>query len=327
MLKTQIKLTILFLLITFFIVPVVYGKTYVSQQEIVAGTFVKITIEPIKENKKVLDEAFIEMKRIEKIFSIYDKDSEISQLNRLKKLKVSDDTIFLLKKSFYISSITNGAFDITCKPLIKLYKKAEKRNSAPTKNEIEETLKSVGWEKIILKGNVVEIPENFEIDLGGIAKGYMVDKVVEFLKKKDVKNGMVNAGGDIFAFGKNSKGKDWQIGIQHPLKKRYIQRRVGIRNSAIATSGTYERFYSIKGKKYGHIINPLTGKTVQGFPLSVTVVASDCATADGFATAFFVLGAKKSLQIIQKANNIGAFIIDGNRKIYESNNFTKLSFP
>ncbi len=315
---------ITFLFSTVFLVA---GEKYLSKQEIAMGTFVSITIEDTKNSESILDEAFTEIKRMEQLFSIYDKKSEISQLNTLKKLKVSSPTLSLLKKALDISDITGGAFDITCKPLLDLYKLAEKNNRPPTKKEIEDTLRYVGWKKIRIIGDIVELPENFEIDLGGIAKGYIVDKTADFLKERKIKNGIINAGGDIFAFGKNPQGKSWQIGIQDPYKKNKIMKRIKIENLGVATSGNYERFFSIRNKKYGHIVDPLTGKSVRNYPSSVTVIAKDCLTADAFTTAFFVLGEKKSIDLSNKLEGVETFIVGSNRRVHESKNFLRLFSP
>ncbi|HNS31676.1 MAG TPA: FAD:protein FMN transferase [bacterium] len=301
--------------------------SYLSRQETAAGTFVTITIEDTKNGDEILEGTFSLIRKLEKLFSSFDEESEISRLNRQKKTALSQETLLLLKKSFFISGISEGAFDITCKPITELYRTAEKRNRPPTEKEIEDVLIHVGWEKVKIKGNTAEIPEKSMIDLGGIAKGYIVDMAITRLKDRGVKNGMVNAGGDIYAFGKNPGGKDWQIGIRNPFRKNGIIRKISVRDFAVATSGDYERYFSIKNKKYGHIVNPATGRSVQDFPVSVTVTAPDCAIADGLATAFFVLGAKKSIRIADKIDGVEVFIIDANRITYESKNFSKFTLP
>lgn len=305
--------------------PVLEGA-YISRQEPAMGTFVTITIEQAEDSQSVLDDAFAKIRALEKRFSVFERESEISRLNRIKKLKVSEETLELIKKSIHVSSITGGAFDITCKPLSDLYRHAEERNVPPSDIELLEALERTGWQRIKISGSCVEIPGKMEIDPGGIAKGYIVDKTVQFLKDSGVENGMVNAGGDIYAFGRNPKGKKWQIGINDPFKKGAIRRIIEMSGFAVATSGDYERYFYIKNKKYGHIINPVTGKSVQDFPVSVTVSASDCAAADGLATAFFVLGAEKSVRLADKMEGVGAFIIDGDKRVYMSRDFLKGNF-
>ncbi|MCM8762703.1 MAG: FAD:protein FMN transferase, partial [Candidatus Omnitrophica bacterium] len=225
------------------------------------------------------------------------------------------------------SKITGGVFDITVLPLINLYREAEKKRVPPSDEDIRKILQYTGYEKIKIKDNIIQIPEKAEIDTGGIAKGYIVDNTTKFLKKNGVQNGLVNAGGDIYCFGRNPEGGKWKIGIRDPFNKEKTIKTIYISDCGVATSGDYERYLYIKGKKYGHIINPLTGKTVQDFPVSVTVIAPDTTTADAFATAFFVMGVEKSINLVNKLEEVSLFIIDGNGKLYESENFSKFTLP
>ncbi|MCX8082270.1 MAG: FAD:protein FMN transferase [bacterium] len=300
---------------------------YISREEPALGTFISITTEKTPNCEIILDNAFSLIKDIEKKFSRFISDSEISRLNRNKKIDASEDLIYVIKKSIEISRITGGAFDITVLPLIKLYKESEKKGIPPSAEEIKHILKYIGYKKIKIKDKYILIPEGTELDTGGIAKGYIVDKVALFLKQQGLKNGLINAGGDIYCFGKNPDGEKWKIGIRDPFNKEKTLKILYLSNCGIATSGDYERYLSIKGKKYGHIINPLTGKTVQNFPVSVTVIAKDTTTADGFATAFFVLGVEKSIRLANNLEGVDTFIIDGNGRYYESKNFSKFTLP
>ena len=302
-------------------------STFVSREEPALGTFVSITVEKSSNSEKILDGAFSLIRQLEKKFSVYIPDSELSQLNIKKKIEASDDLKYVIEKSIYISKITGGAFDITVLPLIKLYRVAEKRGMAPSDKEIRDIMQYTGYGKIKIKGNMIEIPDKTELDAGGIAKGYIVDRTAEFLKRQGMIGGLVNAGGDIYCFGENPEGRKWRIGIRDPFHKGRIIKTLYVSNCGVATSGDYERYLYIKGKKYGHIINPLTGRTVQDFPVSVTVIAPDATTADGLATAFFVLGAEKGLALADKLKDVGLFVIDGTGKSYESKNFSKFTLP
>ncbi|HOL22041.1 MAG TPA: FAD:protein FMN transferase [bacterium] len=300
---------------------------YVSREEPAMGTFVSITMEKSPNYEKILDGAFSIIKKLEKKFSVYIPDSEISRLNREKKIEASSDIIHVIKKSIEVSKITGGAFDITILPLINLYRESEKTGAPPSEEKIRMILQCIGYEKIRVKDNIIQIPKKTEIDTGGIAKGYMVDSTANFLKKNGINSGLVNAGGDIYCFGKNPEGGKWKIGIRDPFHKEKTVKTLYLNNCGVATSGDYERYLYIKGKKYGHIINPLTGKTVQDFPVAVTVIAPDATTADAFATAFFVLGIEKSINLVNKLEGISVFIINGDGKFYESRNFSKFTIP
>lgn len=324
--KTLLFFSLLCLLLFFvFVARKALRPSYVSREEPALGTFVSITIEKTQDCEAILNGAFKKIRELETIFSVHNPESELSRLNSLKKTGVSGQLLYLIQKSLHISEITGGAFDITVLPLIHLYKQAEKEGVPPSESQIKEALAYVGWTKIEINGTTVRIPG--ELDMGGIAKGYIVDKTAEFLREKGVKNGLVNAGGDIYCFGKSPGGGKWRIGIQDPFQKNSIIETLNISGFAAATSGDYERYLSIKGKKYGHIINPATGKTVQDFPAGITVIAPDTATADGLATAFFVFGVAKSIEISDRMDNVDVFIIDGNGKTYQSRNFALFTLP
>ncbi|HRR95747.1 MAG TPA: FAD:protein FMN transferase, partial [Candidatus Ratteibacteria bacterium] len=257
---------------------------------------------------------------LEKKLSIFEKESEVSKLNKNKSASVSNETIEVIKKAIEISKITDGAFDISCKPLVDLYKKCEKSGKPPGEEEIKNTLKKVNWKNIEIKGNNVSLKNGMEIDLGGIAKGYIVDKAVEFLKSKGIKNGLVNAGGDLYCWGNNPSGKKWKIAIRDPFEKEKTIGKINITEKSVATSGDYEQYVKIKGQKFSHIVDPRTGKTVQDFPVSVTVIANNCTTADALATGFFVIGTK-SIEIANKLKDVEILIIDKDKKNYKSKHF------
>lgn len=297
---------------------------FLEKKEFLLDTIFEIKIEDVKNGEEILNEAFEIVKNLENKLSIFKENSEISQLNKYKKYKLSREAIEVIKKSKYISEITEGAFDITCKPIIDLYKKKSKENKFPTGKEIEEVLKRVNWKKIEFKDDYVILPDGFEIDLGGIAKGYIVDKVTEFLKSKGIKNGLINGGGDIYCWGLNKEKKRWKIGIENPFEEGEIIGVFEITERGIATSGNYKRYLKIKNKKVGHIVNPKTGKPVEEIPVSVTVIAPDCTTADGFATGIFVLGIERGLKIANKSGNIDCLIIDKDKRIYKSSNFPQI---
>jgi len=294
---------------------------FLNKTEFLIDTFFEIKIEKVKDGEKILNEAVELVKNLENKLSIFKEDSEVSKLNKNKKYKVSDEVIYVIKKAIYVSEITDGTFDITCKPLIDLYKEKSKENKFPLDREIKESLKRVGWKKIKIKGNTIILLNDAEVDLSGIAKGYIVDKVYEFLKTKGIKNGLINAGGDIYCWGNNPEGKKWILGIEDPFEEEKIIGSFKITNKGIATSGNYKRYLKIKNKKIGHIVNPKTGLPVNEILISVTVIAPDCTTADGLATGIFVLGVEEGLNLVNKLKDIECLIVDKNGKIHKSQNF------
>ncbi|MCS7180008.1 MAG: FAD:protein FMN transferase [bacterium] len=294
---------------------------FINKTEFLLDTFFEIKIENSKNSEKFIEEGFELAKKLEEKLSIFKEKSEVSMLNKEKILKVSPEVLEVIKKSIYISKITEGAFDITCKPLIDLYKKKSKKGTLPTEKEIKETIRKIGWEKIRIDGDRIILDKEMEIDLGGIAKGFIVDKVSEFFKKCGIKNGLINAGGEIYCWGLNEKKKKWKIGIENPFEEGGIIESFTLTDKGIATSGNYKRYLKLKDKKIGHIFNPKTGLPVEEIPVSVTVIASYCTIADGLATGIFVLGIEKGINIVENLENVECLIIDKNKKIYKSSKF------
>ncbi|GAI74353.1 unnamed protein product, partial [marine sediment metagenome] len=185
-----------------------YRLKPLKQTEMIMGTLVEITVIPA--NEKAIRQAFEALKKVDALMSTYKEDSEISILNREGKAQVSEETLEVIEDAIKFSNLTDGAFDITCRPLINLWKKAKKEEKVPTEEEIEEAISLVGYQRIILEGNQIRLEkEGMQIDLGGIAKGYAVDKAIEALKKNSIKRALVNAGGDLYGLGTDPQGEKW----------------------------------------------------------------------------------------------------------------------
>lgn len=286
------------------------------------GTIVEICIaDRIEDRKGVANKAFAALREVEDALSIYREGSCISELNRLAAgaaVKVDFHTFNLIRKAIEFNRLTGGAFDITVTPVLELWGFGEnKERRVPGEDELKKTLSLVGTDKILLdeKARTVRFgPSGMKIDLGGIAKGYAVDEAVNALKSAGVKSALVNAGGDIYALGK--KGKDgWVTGIRHPRRRGRILARLKLVDTAIATSGDYEKYFILAGQRYSHIFNPKTGYPVrQNFPVSVTALAEDCITADALATAVFVLGPEQGMIIINELDGVEAVIVSGSGK-------------
>ena len=293
-----------------------------KRTEMIMGTLVEITVLP--PNEKAVKEAFNEMRRIDALMDIYRENSEASILNREGEARVSKETLEVIKKSIEFSRLTRGAFDITCGPLVNLWKEAKKNKEIPTAEEIKETISLVGYKKLILEGSWVRFKEKgMQIDLGGIAKGYAVDKAIEVLKKNGIKQALVNAGGDLYALGKASQGEKWQIGIQHPRQEGKILTIIKVKDEAVATSGDYQRYFMLKGKRFAHIVNPMTGWTVQDVPMSVTIIAPDAASADALATGVFVLGPQEGMKLINSLSGIEGMIVSEGMKTVTSSGWER----
>lgn len=292
-----------------------YRLKPLKQTEMIMGTLVEITVIP--GNEKAIREAFEALKKVDALMSTYKEDSEISILNREGKAQVSEETLEVIEDAIKFSNSTDGAFDITCRPLINLWKKAKKEEKVPTEEEIEEAISLVGYQRIILEGNQIRLEKKgMQIDLGGIAKGYAVDKAIEALKKNGIKRALVNAGGDLYALGTDPQGEKWQIGVQDPREEDKIIDIIKVKDRAVATSGDYRRYFTLEGKRFSHIVNPKTGLTVQDVPMSVTIIGPDATTTDALSTGVFVLGPEEGMKLIESLPEVeGMIISEGMKKL------------
>lgn len=293
-----------------------------SKIGILMGTTVEIKVWSFDETtaKKSISAAFNEITRVENIFSVYKPESEISQLNKNGSAIMSDEAVQLIKKSVYFSEISNGAFDITIMPIIELWKTAKKNGKLPTAEKITKVRQLVGSKNISIdeqNRKINFIKKGMKIDLGGIAKGYAVDKAVEILKKNRIKAGMINAGGDIRCFGP----KVWKIALQNPRNKNDFITVLRISDKAVTTSGDYERYFEIDKMKISHIIDPLSGYPADK-SISATIISDTATDADALATASFVLGAEKMIELYKKQKNFEYLLIDNEKKITKTAGFS-----
>ena len=269
-----------------------------------------ISIKAYGENSEnALNLAKQEVLRIEEIFSVTDENSEIYRLNQEKSFELSAEALDLIAKSNQISQATNGAFDISVYPLVKLYGFTQSDYHVPSDAEIAETLAFVGYQDIMINGNTVALSENMSIDLGAIAKGYCADKIAEVLKKNGVNSAVISLGGNIRLLG-DKNGDNFSIAVRDPNNEQGYIGSINAKNCAVVTSGAYQRYFEENGVKYHHIINSQTGHCADSGLISVTVVCDDSAVADALATAFFVAGADFAKQYCAKNLDISAILVD-----------------
>jgi thiamine biosynthesis lipoprotein len=251
--------------------------------------------------------------------------SRLNQQAHQSPIKISEPLFEVLQQSVTLSRETNGAFDVTVGPLVDLFRSAEKKGAAPTEEEIAKAKLKTGFQKLKLdeQNRTAKFTvEDMRLDLGGIAKGYAIDKAVEAMQKGGAIGGMVDVGGDIRCFGAPPQGKNkWLIGLQDPSVSpdTVIPAQAGIgtgktllvlklTNAAIATSGDYRRFTLLDGKKYSHIIDTQTGYSSEGLA-SVTIITRHAVDADVLATAVSVMGAEKGLALIETKPETEAILI------------------
>jgi thiamine biosynthesis lipoprotein len=284
------------------------------------GTVVEITLigDDEERAKKAALQAFQEIKRIEHLMSPWIESSDVSHINRAAGKRwenVSPDTIKVIKKAEEVSQISEGAFDITVGPLVQLWRKARERGTPPEMADVEKNLNFVNFRNLVVNpaGKILLKKKGMEIDLGGIAKGYAVDKAFDLLISLGYKNLIVNAGGDL-RVGGTKLDQPWSIGIQHPRESEKIIARISISDAAIATSGDYEKFFIHQGKRYHHILDPKDGFPAEGCQ-SVSMIYKEGMMADALATAVFVLGPEKGYSLCQRLEDVNCLIIDKAGKI------------
>ncbi len=261
--------------------------------------------------------------------STYQKNSELSLFNQYRGndwFPVSQDLCMVIEKSLRISKISGGAFDVTVGPLVNLwgFGPEERVELIPTEAEIQERKKLVGYDKLEVQFSPPalkkKIPEMY-CDLAAIAKGYAVDKVGEYLENHQIKNYIIEIGGEVKVSGKNHLGARWKIGIATPDDQYGIQKVILLENMAVATSGDYRNYFEKDGIRYSHTIDPHSGRPITHQLASVTVVHDSCMVADGLATAINVLGPDKGYQLAQQLN-LAVFMI-----IREENRFVERMTP
>ncbi len=262
--------------------------------------------------KAAIDATYAELDRLGRLLNFYSEDSEVSMINRssgIRPVKVSKDTVDVIDRALYVSRCTDGAFDITIGPIVKMWDFEKK--ILPDKKAVKEKLYLVNYRNVVVdkvNSTVFLRKKGMQIDLGGIEKGYAADRAVEVLKKNGITAGIVAVGGEVKPFGTKPDGGIWRVGIKNPHQKDKNDEIIAIVNlngKAISTSGGYEKFFTKDGKWYHHILDPATGYPVYECQ-SVSVIAKNA--PDGFPTGIFVLGPQKGLNILKKLGLDGVII-------------------
>jgi thiamine biosynthesis lipoprotein len=293
-----------------------------SGHRLVMGTFARVVVIAKDSNSagKCIESALAQINKVDDLMSDYKDNSEISILNRdgfKKAVELSQSTYEVLQRSAEFSKLTDGAFDVTVGPLVELFRKAKDGQVLPSREEIADARSKVGFEKIKfddVNRTVQFTVEGMMLDLGGIAKGYAVDKALEVMQAHGAVGGMVYLGGDIRCFGAPLEDRDyWVIGLQNPNVGtdsigREVLLKIKMTNGAVATSGDYQQFVIIEGKRYSHIIDRTTGTSKEDLS-SVTIISDNATKADALATAVSVMGSEEGLELIENIPGTEAILI------------------
>jgi thiamine biosynthesis lipoprotein len=322
--------TILSLAVSILIVAMIFNRAgdkvaFVENTRLLMGTIVQIKVSVKSANERLkaeeaLVKAFAEMARVEGVFSTFKVDSEVSKINRSAgegPVTTTGEVVGLIERSIFYSEKTDGAFDITVKPLIDLWRRANVSQKMPSEERLKSALDKVGRRFVIIdkaSGTVKFAKYGMAIDLGGIAKGYAVKRAADVLSGNDIRNFIISAGGDMYCAGTRSKKELWKIGLRHPRDKGKILFEIKLRDRAVETSGDYERYFTLNGKRYSHIIDPRTGQPIGDNVVSATVISVDPVMGDALSTALCILGAR-GLDMIRSLGDIDAMIIYRKGKI------------
>lgn len=269
-----------------------------------------------------LEAAVAEIQRLEALFTVGSEDSEISQLNRSGTAVLSEDTAALLERSLEIYESTGGAFDITVYPLMELWGFTTQDYQVPTETEIQTALTLVGADRISWDSvtSTATLGEGQSVDLGGIAKGYTSQTVIDLFREMGVVSAMVSLGGNVQCLGCKPDGSPWRVGIQDPTgTEGSIVAVIEVEDQAVITSGSYERYFTDEatGKTYHHIIDPSTGYPAESGLCSVTVVTSDGTLGDALSTALFIMGLEDGTAYWQAhSDEFQAIFIDTEGNLY-----------
>ncbi len=268
-------------------------------------------------NDKTLESAFSLCRDYEKLLSRSIKDSDVYKINNASgECTVSDDTAKILKKAIYYGDLSKGKFDITIYPVSSLWDFSG--DAVPSRDEIAEALKNVDYQSIEITDNRVST-DGRQLDLGGIAKGYIADRVLEHFKKNNVNSGIIDLGGNLVVWG----NRDYTLGIKKPFSEGEIIATLSLKNKSVVTSGVYERYIEKDGKVYHHILDPETGYACSTDLYSATIIGDSSIDCDALSTVCMLLGLDNAKALIENTENIEAVFVDSQNNLHYTNGLTK----
>ena len=298
----------------------------ISRTEIFMGTPISIKLYN-GGNQKALDKAFKKIVEIEDAVSINKENTEITKLNEsagIEKVKLSDISYDILKKGIEYSRLSNGSYDISIGPLVKLWSIGLEGARVPSEEEINNTIDYIDYNNIKINDSTKEAfltKKGMEVDLGSIAKGYAADEVAKILKQEGVNSAIIDLGGNIYALGSKNSDSNWKVGIQDPFNDRgEVIGSLEVSDKTVVTSGIYERFIEKDGVKYHHILNPKTGYPYETDIAGVSIIAENSIDADALSTLTFTKGVKEGLKFVEGLDDVDAIFITNDKQIYITEN-------
>ena len=293
-----------------------------KQARLMGSAFEFVTVTDAVDPEDHIDTAIAEVRRMEALLTEFSDTSQTALLNRaagIHAVEVDPEVYAMLHRSREIARLTQGAFDITAGVLKKLYDFRNKPATLPPRAAIDAALQRVGWDKIVLTppGQVYLSELGMHIGFGAIGKGYAADKVKSVLQQQGVRSGVINASGDLTAWGTRPDGTPWRVGIADPTAPERVLAWIPVHQASVATSGNYEQYFDLEGVRYSHNIDPKTGLPVRGIK-SATVVSPSAELSDALATAVTVMGPSVGLHFIDQLPNTHCLIIDDQNRLHTS---------
>ena len=273
-----------------------------------------VTVTVYTDDTSLLDEMEAECLRYEKLLSKTVEGSDVWNINHAggKRVAVSDETRDLILRALEFSRLSDGRFDISIEPCVALWDfTSENRGILPDAAALAAAAEKVDWTQIDVNDEGVMIPEGMSIDLGAIAKGYISDRIADFLVAGGVESALLNVGGNVRTLGVKPDGSHWRIGIQDPVgvRDQTIVGMVSLASSSVVTSGIYERGFTLDGVVYHHILDPKTGWSVQNELAGVSIVTEEACTADALSTTVFTMGLEEGTAFIESLDNVDAIFV------------------
>jgi thiamine biosynthesis lipoprotein len=308
----QLPFLVLLIVGTVLIIRQQQSTPYQKNAGLIFGTTYSVTYQC---GEDLQEEIEAELKKVDDEFSMFNSQSIVARLNNGEQPELSNDFIDVFKLARQVSEDTNGAFDITVAPLVNAWGFGFKHEQMPSKEQVDSLRELISYRYVTLKDKTITMQKpGMMLDFSAIAKGYGVDVVARLLERHDIKNYMVEIGGEITTRGINPERVPWRIGVNKPSEdalneNHELQTILNVTDKSMATSGNYRNFYVKGGKKYAHTIDPKTGYPVQHSLLSATVLTDRCAKADAYATSFMVLGMDGAKKILERHKELMAYLI------------------
>jgi thiamine biosynthesis lipoprotein len=299
-----------------------------KDERFLMDTLVQITVicEDEPRGKQALEKAFAAFEQINGLTDRFPKEGQITASSNdvlrvnenagVKPVKVSADTINIIQRSRYFAELTGGAFDISIGPVMDRWGFGKSGQDVPPDEEIKKALALVDYRKIVVdaeKATVLLADPGMSLDFGGVAKGYATDVAVRALREMGIEHALINAGGNVYALGGKPDGSPWRVGVQDP-RGNGIMAVLSVKDTAVVTSGDYQRYFEQGGVRYHHILDPATGKPARDL-MQTTIVADSATDADILSTATFVLGPQRGMSLIQGLEATGTVFVSADKKV------------